>query len=102
MKIALIELMQTHVFYCYRKKHIDMSIQDEVSMEYLNSQYILEKHTNINIANGKNRLDFEYHQLINDFQAIQQESNFPIIPLEEFAESCKRGRTLAKKRFDYR
>ena len=81
-----------------KKKHIDMSIQDEVSMEYLNSQYILEKHTNINIANGKNRLDFEYHQLINDFQAIQQESNFPIIPLEEFAESCKRGRTLAKKK----
>ena len=81
-----------------KKSPIDRYIQDNITIEYLDSQYLLQKHTIVAISSEKNRLDLEYHQLLIDFQNVRQVCRHPINLLRQYTENCKRGRTLANKK----
>lgn len=81
-----------------KKSHIDRYIQSNITIEYLDNQYLLQKYTNVVVSFGSNRLDLEYHQLLRDFKNIQQVCRHPINRLGQYVQKCKRGRTLAKKK----
>ncbi len=81
-----------------KKSPVDRYIQDNITIEYLDSQYLLQKYTNVAVPSEKNRLDLEYHQLLIDFQNVRQVCSHPINLLSQYVESCKRGRTLANKK----
>ena len=81
-----------------KKRTNDRYIQDNISIEYLDSEYLLQKYTNVAISSEKSRLDLEYHQLLKDFQNIRQVCRHPINLLNQYVISCKRGRTLANKK----
>lgn len=81
-----------------KKNYTDEYIQDKIVIEYLDSHYSLQNHTNIVISSGENRLDLEYHKLLKDFQKIRGQSKYPIKLLSQYVENCKRGRTLTNKK----
>lgn len=81
-----------------KKSPIDRYIQDNITIEYLDSQYLLQKYINVIVSPEENRFDLEYHQSRKDFQNIQQSCMYPIHRLNQYVKSCKRGRTLANKK----
>lgn len=81
-----------------RKKSVaDMYVQENISIEYLDSDYLLKKGIIVNTPKGNSRLDLEYHQFKKAFNYVQRACEFPICSLEHYVVSCKRGRTITKK-----
>lgn len=81
-----------------KKSSGDEYIQDKIAIEYLDNQYSLQNYTNIAISSGENRLDLEYHELLEDFQKIRHGCQYPMEQLSQYVENFKRGRTLANKK----
>ena len=83
-----------------KKKPFDFYIQDNVTIEYLDKNYLLNKYVNINIniSDSTSRLDLEYHQLVKTFQKIQSECIYPINHLDQYVENCRRGKTLTNQK----
>lgn len=76
----------------------DMYIQENISIEYLDSNYLLKKGIIVNTPVGNTRLDLEYHRFEKAFNDVQQTCKFPICSLENYVVSCKRGRTITNKK----
>lgn len=82
-----------------QKKHFnDKYIQKEITIEYLDDQYSLKKNASVCITPEKNRLDLEYHQLQQEFRKYIEICKYPMYSLNKYVVSCKRGKTLAKKK----
>ncbi len=81
-----------------KKSPIDRDIQDGITIEYLDNQYLLQKQTTIGICSNKNRMDLEYHQLQQEFQKLSYKCKYPINYLAQYVKSCKRGKTLASRK----
>lgn len=82
-----------------RKKSVaDMYIQENISIEYLDSDYLLKKGIIVNTPVENTRLDLEYHQFEKEFNDVRQTCKFPICSLENYVVSCKRGRTITNKK----
>lgn len=80
-----------------KKNKGEYSIQDKITIEYLNKEYLLEYIGTINCINGIYRLDFEYHELMGYMKKVENHCKYPISSLSEFTKTCKRGKTLAQK-----
>jgi len=76
----------------------DCSIQDKITIEYLNDAYLLENIATVNCNDGLDRLDLEYHQLLGELHEIQDTCIYPMALLSDFVEKCQRGKTLAKRK----
>lgn len=80
-----------------KKATDDKHIQESISIEYLDDSFLLNQCTNITFTSNNNRMDLEYHQLLQKFTIIQEKCLYPINSLSYFVYACKRGRTLTKK-----
>lgn len=80
-----------------KKDTYDRHIQESISIEYLDDTYLLKQSTNITFTANNNRMDLEYHQLLQEFTTIQEKCIYPITFLSDYVDTCKRGRTLTKK-----
>lgn len=81
-----------------KKKSDNKLIQTNVSIEYLDDSYLLKQYTNVLFDADNNRLDLEYHTLLQEFENIQKKCIHPISFLGNYVTRCKRGRTLANKK----
>jgi len=77
---------------------VNMYIQENISIEYLDREYLLKQYTNVTVSFDENRLDLEYHKLLIDFETTTRGCKYPINSLSEYVISCKRGRTIANKK----
>lgn len=81
-----------------KKNSNERFIQENISIEYLDNNYLLKQKTKVSCKNDIKRLDLEYHQLLQAFSNIQKSCIYPVVPLLDYIESCKRGKTLTKKK----
>lgn len=81
-----------------KKDFDDRHIQESISIEYLDNTYFLKQSTNVTFNAANNRLDLEYHQLLQEFDNIQKKCIYPITVLSDYVDICKRGRTVTKKK----
>lgn len=82
-----------------KKKNTDNRYtQKSVSIEYLDESYLLQQHTRVLLAADNNRLDLEYHKLLQEFEDIQKKCIYPISLLQNYVKNYKRGRTLANRK----
>jgi len=88
----------TCIILMQKKNNDDCSIQDKITIEYLNDQYLLERSAMINCLEGVERLDLEYNQLIEEINEMQKKCIFPIVSLSQLVEKCIRGKTLTNRK----
>lgn len=81
-----------------KRSTVNMHIQEKITIEYLDSDYLLKKSITVDTPVDDMRLDLEYHQLTKVFNEVLQDCKFEIIPLEHYVINCKRGRTITNKK----
>lgn len=81
-----------------KKSDKDCSIQEEITIEYLNNSYLLERIAVINNLEDVKRLDLEYHKMAGEMKEIHNKCIYPIDLLSSFVLKCNRGRTLTHRK----
>jgi len=88
---------ETCLILMQKKNENDRYIQSEISLEYLDNQYLLWQDIKIQVDSTTSRFDLEYNRLIQDIYRLTDKCKYPTYKLIEFVGNIKRGKTLAKR-----
>ena len=80
-----------------KKKKEEKNIQDEIHIEYLDSNYDLSNRQ-IAVVNQVDRWDLEYQHLLSQTDMLVENTRFERIALKNYVKSCKRGKSVTKNK----
>lgn len=80
-----------------KKSENDDTVQEEISIEYLDENYKLKDKLLVDTMNSP-RWDLEYLQMQTKYNELNHNMNFKQVQFRELIENCRRGKSITKNK----